>query len=421
MQNQKSVSDKHRISQIFAKFARQNRKRMYLSPIIPDYSLWLLCGAFACVLLLLLIYIFRVRKVVVYRRKADSERPDKPEGDYLPASVVVYSQGDSDDLTETLRSLLNQDYPAAYEVIVVNEGESTDVRDTVSMLRATHNNLYLTFTPEGVVNLSRKKLALTLGIKAARYDIVVLTTTAADIESTEWLRRMMRPFDSDGKVEIVLGNAYIDPEEDTATGRRRRAFDSVAESIRWIGPAIAGHPFRGTEYCLAYRKDVFMRNKGFARTLNLCYGDDDIFISEITRKGNTVVELSDESIVRLRHGNHPRIFTERVMRRLFTERRISRRPRILFPMIGWMQIIAILCCVAAALLAWPNMAATIAAAVLVLLMFGLDIFFWHKAMKAFKSRPLMLTLPWFTITYPVRRLSRHLRAPFAKQKKFTWD
>ena len=61
---------------------------------------------------------------------------------------------------------------------MVNEGESADVRDAVSMLRASHPNLYLTFTPEGVVNLSRKKLGITLGIKAARYDIAVLTTTA---------------------------------------------------------------------------------------------------------------------------------------------------------------------------------------------------------------------------------------------------
>ena len=160
---------------------------MYLSPHISDTSLWLLCISFGCVVLLAAIYMFRVRSVVNYRRRADRERPDKPDADYLPASVIIYSQGEADSLEEMLRMVLNQDYPAAFEVIVVNEGESVEVRDTVSMLRAAHNNLYLTFTPQGVVNLSRKKLALTLGIKAARYDIVVLTTTAAEIESPLWL------------------------------------------------------------------------------------------------------------------------------------------------------------------------------------------------------------------------------------------
>lgn len=394
---------------------------MYLSPIISDTSLWLLCAAFVCVVLLAAIYMLRVRSVVTYRRRADRERPDKPDADYLPASIVIYSQGESDSLEDMLRTLLNQDYPAAYEVIVVNEGESVEVRDIVSMLRATHNNIYLTFTPQGVVNLSRKKLALTLGIKAARYDIVVLTTTAADIESPLWLKRMMRPFDRDGKTEIVLGYSYIAPDEDHAFGARRRAFDHVADSVKWIGTAIARHPFRGTEYNIAYRKQAFLRNKGFARSLNMHYGDDDIFISEIARRDNTVVELSDESIVRLRQGNHPRLFTERVLRRIFTESHIKRRPRFLFGLIGWLQIAAITTSILAAYLSYPNMQPAIIGGIIVLVMLILDIAAWRPAMKALKSRPLLITIPWYSITYPLRRISRRIHSHIGKQKKYTWD
>ena len=394
---------------------------MYFSPVIPDISLWLLCAAFVCVALLAAIYMARVRSVVSYRRRADRERPDKPDADYLPASVVIYSQGDSDNLETLLRTVLGQDYPAAFEVIVVNEGESVEVRDTVSMLRGTHHNLYLTFTPEGVVNLSRKKLALTLGIKAARYDIVVLTTTAADIESPLWLKRMMRPFERDGKTEIVLGYSYIDPEEDSGLGSRRRAFDHVADSVRWLGTAIARHPFRGTEYNIAYRKNAFLRNKGFARSLNLHYGDDDIFISEIVRPGNTVVELSDESMVRLRHGNSPRIFRERVLRRMFTESHISRRPRVLFALTGWLQIAAIGCAAAASVLSWPNIQTAVIGIVILAAMIVLDIAVWRPAMRALKSRSLYLSLPWLSITRPIRRCSRHIRSQISKQKKYTWD
>lgn len=394
---------------------------MYFSPIMTPAALWLLFACFVCVLLLAAIYLFRVRNVVTYRRRADRERPDKPDSAYLPASVIVYSQGDADSLTALLGKLLNQDYPAAFEVIVVNDGESADVRDAVSMLRATHPNLYLTFTPEGVVNLSRKKLGVTLGVKAARYDTVVLTTTAAEIESSLWLRRMMAPFDADGKVEVVLGFAYIDPAEDVAFGRRRRAFDHVADSVRWLSVAIAGKPFRGTEYNIAYCKEAFMRNKGFARTLNLHYGDDDIFVSEIANGANTVVELSEDSLVRLRHGNHPRIFKERVLRRFFTESFIRRRPRFLPPLVGWLQLGAIATGVAAGVVGYPNMQTAVVAAVIVVLMFVLDIYVWRSAMKALKSRTMMLTLPWLSLTYPVRKFFRRLRSRLGRQKKYTWD
>lgn len=394
---------------------------MYFSPDISLQTLWLLAAAAACILLLSAIYFFRVYSVVKFKRKSDSERPDKPDSEYEPASVVVYSQGDAENLHTLLTALLSQDYPAAYEVIVVNEGESADVRDAVSMLRASHSNLYLTFTPEGVVNLSRKKLALTLGIKAARYDVVVLTTTAVEIESDKWLRRIMAPFEAQSPVEIVLGFAYIDPDEDDAAGSNRRAFDYVADSIRWIAPAIAHKPFRGTEYNIAYRKEIFLRNKGFARSLNLHYGDDDIFISEVATSENTAVELSDESIVRLRQGNHPRLFTERTLRRIFTESFISRRPRLLFPLIGWLQIAALTCCIIAGWLDYPNMVATAAATAIVIIMLWLDIFIWRRAMKTLKSKELLLSSPWYSITYPLRRIAAHIRSKIGKQKKYTWN
>lgn len=394
---------------------------MYLSPIIPPLALKLLILAAALLLLLLILYIMRVRSVTTYCRRADSERPDKPDADYLPASVVIYSQGDADSLERMLRTVLTQDYPAAFEVIVVNEGESVEVRDTVSMFRSSYNNLYLTFTPEGVVNLSRKKLALTLGIKAARYDIVVLTTTAVDIESPLWLKRIMQPFDADGPTDIVLGYAYVDPDEDHAFGARCRAFDHTVESARWIGAAIARHPFRGTEYNIAYRKSAFLRNKGFARSLNLHYGDDDIFVSEIATRANTVAQLSAESQVRLRHGNHPRLFGERVLRRIFTEGHIRRRPRFLFGLLGTLQLIIIIAIALATFAAYPNMAAATVAALIVLLMAILDISMWRPALRALRSRTLLLTIPWYSITYPLRRATRRLRSRLSKQKKYTWD
>lgn len=384
-------------------------------------AIWLLAASAACVLLAGVIYVLRVLSVAEYRRRADRKRPDKADADYLPASVIVYSQGDADNLTELLKVLLAQDYPAAYEVVVVNEGESADVRDAVSMLRARNNNLYLTFTPEGVVNLSRKKLALTLGIKAARYDVAVLTTTAAMVESDLWLRRMMTSFDRDGGVEVVLGFAYVDASEDDARGSRRRAYDYVADSVRWLGAAIAGKPFRGTEYNLAYRKEIFLRNKGFARSLNLHYGDDDIFVSQIACRDNTAVELSGESIVRLRQGNHPRIFSERVLRRCFTEGFIRRRPRFLMPLSGWLQIAAVGCGAVAAVLVWPNIFAAIVALLLTVLAAVMDVLVWRRAMAALNSRALLLTLPWLTFTYPLRRLSAKVRCRMGRHKKYTWD
>lgn len=394
---------------------------MYFSHIIPLSTTWLLCGAVACVVAVFLYYRLRILNVTKYRQRAHNERPDKADNAYLPASIVVYSQGDADNVQQLLTSLLHQDYPAAYEVIVVNDGEATDVRDVVSMLRNNHPNLYLTFTPEGVVNLSRKKLALTLGIKAARHDVVVLTTSAAIVPSDKWLRRMMSQFDTDSSVEIVLGVATVDPDDDNESGRRRRAFLHTAESMRWLGVAIAGHPFRGTEYNIAYRRSTFMNNKGFARSLNLHHGDDDIFISEIANGTNTRVEMSDDSMVVLRQGNTPRLFNERVLRRIFTERFIRRRPHILPWLASLVQLVAIVLSVIAAVSSWPNASVAAAAIVIVATMIWMDIYVWRLAMQSIGLKPLLTTIPWFVLTYPIQRALAHAYARMGKQKRYTWD
>lgn len=164
-----------------------------------------------------------------------------------------------------------------------------------------------------------------------------------------------------------------------------------------------------------------MRNKGFAHTLNLHYGDDDIFVSEIANGRNTAVEVSGDSLVRLRQGNHPRLFTERVLRRFFTESFIRRRPRFLMPLSGWLQIVALAAGIAAAVTGLPDLLPAVVAAVMILAMFALDVWIWRAAMRALKSRTLLLTLPWFALTYPLRAVARRIRAKIGKQKKYTWD
>lgn len=392
----------------------------YLSPEIPQEILLLLAAAGLCVIAVGLIYLLRTRTVI--RAVEQASLPLAQDNSQRePVSVIVYSQDDPENLERLLHSLLAQDYGAPYEIIVVNEGESPDIRDVVSMLRGAHSNLYLTSTPDGVRNLSRKKLGITLGVKAARFDVLALTTTAVDIPSPHWLSSLMRNFKAGSPVGVVLGFAAIDPEEDTARGKRRRAFDFVAESTRWLAPALAGKPFRGVEYNLAYRKELFLKNSGFARSLNLHYGDDDIFISEIARGGNTAVELSPDSLVYLREGNSPRLFRERMIRRCFTESFISRRPFFLASLTGWLQLAALGLCVAAGILGWPNALPALAGALLMLVVWLMDILVWRAAMTALRSRRLRFTLPWLSMTYPLRKIAYLTRSRLGKQRKYTWD
>ena len=80
---------------------------------------------------------------------------------------------------------------------------------------------------------------------------------------------------------------------------KRIAFDNLFTSMRYLGFALAGSPYMGIGRNLAYRKELFYREKGFSAHLNLQRGDDDLFVNHIATAENTRVETDADAIVRM--------------------------------------------------------------------------------------------------------------------------
>lgn len=385
----------------------------------------LLALSLLCLVCVIFAYVLRVRRVTRYARLQNSELPDFDDPDRQPieglepASVVVYAQDQAESLEQLLPQLLGQEYAPGFEIIVVNEGESEATRDIVDTLRITHRNLYLTYTPDGARNLSRKKLALMLGIKAARNRVVVNTTAGVLIDSPHWLEMMMRNF-TDKSIEVVLGYA-VPCNTDSGIGKRCRAFDTIAAGVTWLTSAIVGKPYRGTEFNVAYTRDIFFKNKGFSRSLNLRHGDDDIFISEIANGYNTAVELSEPSIVRCNFYNHKRAIDELMRRHQFTGHFINKASRRYMAFGAWMMWATLGTAVAAAVLALPNLIPAAVAVAIFLILFLTVTLVWRKSLRTLGSRSMFFTLLWFAMTMPMRKAARAVRYRLHKGRNYTWN
>lgn len=392
-----------------------NIEGLTMNIYLSDLTIVLLAIVLLSALAIVFIYCPFVRRIASRRRKCQLIVDSGDEAEWPAASVVVYSRNEFDCLEGFLRTLLTQDYPGSFEVIVVNEGDSQEMRNLIAAMQLANRNLYLTFTPEGAHNLSRKKLALTLGIKAARYDTVVLTTVDASICSDKWLTKMMRHFKNDS-TGIVLG--FAAPQEKVG---RCASFAFAANSVDWLSAAIGKHPYRGTELNLAYRRKLFFDNKGFSRSLNLHFGDDDIFISEIARADNTVVELSPESIVRFNSYDNVKTMHDTAMRHLFTERFIRHKPFSRAALGETALWTGILSSVGAVVLNPMNVLVISVCAALLILDFVEIARSWRKTTAALELRRLTLTASWFVLVRPIARFKLRLRASISKQKKYTWD
>lgn len=397
----------------------------YLSVEISVCAWGALALAFVCALLLLVM--FRSQVAHVRRRVVKDDETPMPVDGYPAVSVVVFSQGDSENLRVLLPQILEQDYPAPIEVIVVNDEKSADTADVVSELELRYRNLYMTFAPERSRNLSRKKLSITLGLKAARYDAVALTCGNCRIESPLWLRLMMRHF-IDGK-SMVLGYslpAKADADDFSSPAipahmSRAMTFDLEWSAVRAYGAAIAGRPRIGDGYNLAYSRKLFFDNKGFSRSLNLNFGDDDVFVCEVASADNCAVELSPDSRVLTVDFDPAYAYGVNKVRRMFTARFI---PKGVFRIMGLYSCLCwglLVSAVAATVLALPSLIGALGTLVAIVVSAVPCMVAWRKTGRALGiPRQALLTQPFLMLWHPFYNIRYRRRLRKVIPDQYTW-
>lgn len=212
-----------------------------------------------------------------------------------PVSVVICAKNESENLRNFLPAVLEQDYPD-FEVIVINDGSTDQSEELLSELEEKYPHLYHSFTPENSRYISHKKLALTLGIKASKHDWLVFTEANCYPVSKDWLRFMARNFTPE--TDIVLG--YSGYEQGKGWLHKKIAFDCLFTSMRYLGYALAKRPYMGIGRNMAYRRELFFKQKGYSAHLNLQRGDDDLFINKIATPKNTRVETDINATIRMK-------------------------------------------------------------------------------------------------------------------------
>lgn len=209
---------------------------------------------------------------------------------YPEVSVIICAKNEEENLKKNLPVILNQLYPS-YEVIVVNDASYDNTEEVLAEMKLKYPHLRSTYVPDKAKFIDSKKFAVTLGIKAAKNDILLFTDADCVPQSKDWLANMVRNFDD--KTEIVLGyGAY---KHRCGVLNWLQVFDTMFIAIQYLNYSLAGKTYMGVGRNMAYRKSMFLNSKGFTAHLNLQSGDDDLFINEVATKTNTKIEIQPEN------------------------------------------------------------------------------------------------------------------------------
>lgn len=233
-------------------------------------------------------YLFFFARLSFYKAKNLSGSNEVRVKDGPGISVVICARNEAENLLEHLPKIFDQQYKN-FEVIIVNDCSIDETEDVLRAFKNKHRNCKIVMLKENDLFIGGKKFALTMGIKAAKNDIVLFTDADCIPGSEHWIEEIATSF-LQGQTEIVLGyGAYR--KERTFLNKLIR-FDAFIIGLKSLSFALAGIPYMGVGRNLVYRKTLFFRNKGFASHQHISFGDDDLFVNEAANKNNTRIAAS---------------------------------------------------------------------------------------------------------------------------------
>lgn len=216
---------------------------------------------------------------------------------FCDLSVILCAKDEESNLRKNLPVVLQQRYHDAqlaprYEVIVVNDNSEDDSTHYLRSIQPGYPHFRSIDLKQEAKGIPGKKYPLTVGIKGARFDNLVLTDADCRPAGVHWLQKMSLGF-SPGK-EIVLGyGAY---ERKPGLLNKVIRFETYFSALQYLSFALAGLPYMGVGRNLAYSKDLFFRSKGFLAHQGIPSGDDDLFINKAASSRNTSVVVHPDAI-----------------------------------------------------------------------------------------------------------------------------
>jgi hypothetical protein len=345
----------------------------------------------------------------LYTHQTDGLSADTP-----PLSVIVVAKEKTPLLQAHLETILSQDYPR-FEVIVVHDQAASDCDDLLKQMEAQHAHLYHTFIPSSARYISHKKLGIAMGIKAAHYDIFVMTEPDSAPLSPQWLRSIAGHFTP--HTDIVLGYSNYLPQHNWTV--RRAIYDRMIQSMRYLGMAILGHPYSASGRNMAYRRSLYTEQHGFTAHLELKRGEDDLFVNQSANRYNTRVMTQPESLVGIDAPTY-HTWKEEKISYMATGRFYQGLPRLIADSETAWRLLFLLANTALWVMGWVTLQPLWIAlpVALWLLRWLMQIGVMRGMGKAFKGPKYVWLIPWMDLLQPLWNLNFKVRQILRHKEDF---
>ncbi len=222
--------------------------------------------------------------IAILRHRSQQEQKREP------VSIIVCAHNELENLKTLIPKLSEQDHPA-FEIIIIDDRSDDGTYDY--LLGIKDDKIKVVTVDKVHDHINAKKYAITLGVRAARYDMLLFTDADCEPNSSHWASQMSMSFSSD--TNFVLG--YSPYKGAGGFLYQFIRFETLWTAINYLGFALAGNPYMAVGRNLAYRKSAFLENKGFNKFQHITGGDDDLLVNQQAGKKNTRVVIGEDTLI----------------------------------------------------------------------------------------------------------------------------
>lgn len=230
-------------------------------------------------------YLFLFSKFAYYKK------PFKQSNQQYPVSVIICGRDEAENIAKNLPGVLVQQYPTTHEIIVVNDNSTDESKYILEGFQQHFKNLTIIPLTQEAIHIPGKKFPLSIGIKSAKNEVLLLTDADCIPASEFWIEKMQ-----DGYLpttDVVLGyGAY---KKKNGLLNKIVRFETFHTALQYFSFALAGMPYMGVGRNLSYKREVFVKNKGFSSINQVPSGDDDLFINMVARKDNVAIVFDHDA------------------------------------------------------------------------------------------------------------------------------
>lgn len=209
-----------------------------------------------------------------------------------PVSIIICAHNEQENLKLYLPTILEQQYPD-FQVVVVNDCSDDETKWILKDFSEQYSHLKIVEIKEHIKLKHSKKFALTMGIKAASHDCLLMTDADCQPSSPLWLDQMASAMGAEK--EIVLG--YSPYFKFPGFLNKLIRFETTHTAMSFFSYALKKNAYMGVGRNLAYSKALFFKGKGFNAHMHIKSGDDDLFVNSNATRKNVQIALHPDSFV----------------------------------------------------------------------------------------------------------------------------